>query len=266
MTWSEVVGARRAEVSHPVASRLIESILTKQSAVMLSGDVSSTNELIKLIEKVHPWIAAIKTHIDCMEGGSDGWEDVIACCREKDLPIMEDRKFADIGAISYQQMLKGVNIAGWADVVTAHGVSGPDIIDGIIDAWKGEGRQGGVVLLAQMSSRGNLVEAMLTEPVVEMGEGNPGVIGYIGNGSNPEAIKRLRMIAPASQLILTPGIHPDAGGGERGQRYGTPERAIEAGSDMVIIGSAIYRAANPADVAKRCAAATLDGFVRRATK
>ena len=249
-------------MSHPVAIRLMECVLSKQSAVILSGDVPSTKDLIELIEQVHPWIAAIKTHVDCMDDDG-GWSEVVACCQEKGLPIMEDRKFADIGAISHQQMLRGWNIAEWADAVTAHGISGPDIIDGLQDAWGMAGRDGGVVLLAQMSSRGNLVEKRLTEPVVEMGSRHEGVIGYIGNGSDPQAIARLRKIVGGGQLILTPGIHPDGGDGERGQRYGSPDAAIEAGADMVIIGSAIYKADKPDEMAKICAAATLKGFERR---
>ena len=127
----------------------MECVLSKQSAVILSGDVPSTKDLIELIEQVHPWIAAIKTHVDCMDEDG-GWSEVVACCQEKGLPIMEDRKFADIGAISHQQMLRGWNIAEWADAVTAHGISGPDIIDGLQDAWGLAGRDGGVVLLLSL--------------------------------------------------------------------------------------------------------------------
>ena len=62
---------------------------------MLSGDVASTKNLIDLIELVHPWIAAVKTHVDCVDDADVGWKEVISCCQKKGLPIMEDRKFAD---------------------------------------------------------------------------------------------------------------------------------------------------------------------------
>ncbi|HJN55710.1 MAG TPA: orotidine-5'-phosphate decarboxylase [Candidatus Poseidoniales archaeon] len=266
MTWKQAVESRRAEVLHPIATRLLECVLSKQSAVMLSGDVASTKNLIDLIELVHPWIAAVKTHVDCVDDADVGWKEVISCCQEKGLPIMEDRKFADIGGIAHQQMLKGWNIAGWADAVTAHGISGPDIIDGLQDAWKIAEREGGVVLLAQMSSRGNLVESLLTEHIVKMGTPHKGVIGYIGNGSDPMAITRLRGMIGSEQLILTPGIHPDRGKGGRGQRYGAPDSAVEAGADLVIIGSAIHRASDPVEMAKRCADATRKGLASRASR
>ena len=219
--------------------------------------------MTELIEQVHPWIAAVKTHIDCVDDASENWVDVVACCEANDLPIMEDRKFADIGGIAHQQMLKGWGIARWADAVTAHGISGPDIIDGLVDAWGVVGRVGGVVLLAQMSSRGNLVEEHLSDLVVEMGALHDGVIGYIGNGSDKQAISKLRQATSPKHLIFTPGIHPTEVEGGRGQRYGTPDDAIEAGADLVIIGSAIHHAEDPIGVATRCAAATRDGLARR---
>ena len=45
------------------------------------------------------------------------------------------------------------DIRSWADIVTAHRISGPDIVDGIAAGWADVERIGGILLLAQMSSR-----------------------------------------------------------------------------------------------------------------
>ena len=73
--------------------------------------------------------------------------------------------------------------AEWADLVAAHLINGPDIVDGLQAGWSDVGRIGGVIL-AQMSSRGNLGPG-------PTGSGREtkrtfGVFGFIGNGSRPE--------------------------------------------------------------------------------
>ena len=42
------------------------------------------------------------------------------------------------------------DIRSWADIVTAHRVSGPDIVEGIAAGWADVERIGGVLLLAHM--------------------------------------------------------------------------------------------------------------------
>ncbi|MEZ8113007.1 MAG: orotidine 5'-phosphate decarboxylase, partial [Candidatus Poseidoniaceae archaeon] len=139
-----------------------------------------------------------------------------------DLLIFEDRKFADIGKIIRDQMAGIYDIRSWADLVTAHLISGPDIVDGLQPGWNDVGRQGGVLLLAQMSSRGNLLSPDYTDTVVKSGAVHEGVFGFIGNGSRPEELKLLRKSVGDGKLIWTPGVNLSVGDGEMGQRYGAP--------------------------------------------
>ena len=80
------------------------------------------------------------------------------------------------------------DIRSWSDLVTAHLISGPDIVDGLQAGWSDVGRDGGVLLLAQMSSRGNLLHPNYTDEVVANGCNHPGVFGFIGNGSRPNEL------------------------------------------------------------------------------
>ena len=66
-------------------------------------------------------------------------------------------KLADIGYIQIQ-MLGHHRIVEWADIVIAHRISGPDIVDGIHEAWGECGRRGSVAILAQMFTRQPLHE------------------------------------------------------------------------------------------------------------
>ena len=68
------------------------------------------------------------------------------------------------------------DIRSWADIVTAHRISGPDIVDWIAAGWADVERIGGILLLAQMSSRGNLLSPDYTKNTIETGKGSPHVI------------------------------------------------------------------------------------------
>ena len=128
--------------------------------------------------------------------------------------------------------------------------------------YKDVGRNGGVLLLAQMSSRGNLLDENYTNTVVSVGKENDGVFGFIGNGSQPEGLRELRKQA-GDKMIWTPGVNLATGDGEMGQRYGDPYEAVLAGSDGIIVGSGIHRANDPADAASAYAGASWRGLLER---
>ena len=47
----------------------------------------------------------------------------------------------------------------WADLMTAHLISGTAVLDGMKDAWDNVGREGGVLLLAQMSQEYTILQS-----------------------------------------------------------------------------------------------------------
>ena len=142
----------------PIARQYMTTAVRSNSLVCLAADKSRMSDLLTLVRSVGPFLAALKTHVDVVEDWTDeGWKEVRAAADDVDLLLFEDRKFADIGGITQKQMHGMYGIASWADLVTAHLISGPDIVDGCMAAWADVGRSGGVLLLAQMSSRGNLL-------------------------------------------------------------------------------------------------------------
>ena len=242
----------------------MEVACRKQSLVCLAADRSTMAGLFDLIETVGSSVAALKTHVDLVDDWTpEAWSKFCGAAKKADLLIFEDRKFADIGGISRKQMAGVYNIRGWSDLVTAHLISGPDIVDGLQAAWSDVDREGGVLLLAQMSSRGNLLEPAYTSKVVAKGKAHSGVFGFIGNGSRPEELALLRTAVGDGKLIWTPGVNLAVGDGEMGQRYGHPRAAVLAGSDCVIVGSGIHKADNPSEQAAAYAKASWDALCDR---
>ena len=251
---SGVWGERWSNSTSDIARKYMEVAARKQSLVCLAADRNTMAGLFDLIEEVGPYIAALKTHVDLVDDWtSDSWSKFCKAAAEADLLIFEDRKFADIGKISRSQMAGIYDIRSWADLVTSHLISGPDVVDGLQSGWEDVGRKGGVLLLAQMSSRGNLLSPEYTDQVVAKGREHPGVFGFIGNGSRPNELKDLRQRVGEQKMIWTPGVNIAVGDGEMGQRYGSPYDAVIAGSDCIIVGSGIHRNENPAEVAKQYA-------------
>ena len=264
MQPKDVWGQRWAANTLPMARTYMEVACRKQSLVCLAADRSTMAGLFDLIETVGPHIAALKTHVDLVDDWtSESWGRFCQAAKEADLLIFEDRKFADIGGISRKQMAGVYNIRAWSDLVTAHLISGPDIVDGLQAGWSDVNRKGGVLLLAQMSSRGNLLDPDYTSNVVEKGKSHPGVFGFIGNGSRPEELRQLRTAVGDSKLIWTPGVNLAVGDGEMGQRYGHPREAVLAGSDCIIVGSGIHKADDPRQQAAAYAVASWNALQER---
>jgi len=264
MEASEVWSDRWASNNGTTARHYMSVAAKKQSLVCLAADRPSIHSLTSLINEVGPYIAALKTHVDLIENWTpEGWSAFCDAAQQHQLLIFEDRKFADIGKISQKQMAGLYDIREWADIVTAHLISGPDIVDGLQAGWADVGRQGGVLLLAQMSSRGNRLTPTYTAEVVALGREHDGVFGFIGNGSNPSDINDLRAMVGHSKLIWTPGVNLATGDGDQGQRYGHPHEAIVAGSDCIIVGSGIHQADNPGQAAQEYARHSWNGLLER---
>eukprot|EP00668_Euglena_longa_P011458 GGOE01013862.1.p2 GENE.GGOE01013862.1~~GGOE01013862.1.p2 ORF type:complete len:490 (-),score=191.20 GGOE01013862.1:306-1727(-) len=238
---------RAALCSNPVGRRLFEIMEQKKSNLSFNPDVTKKAEILRLTDLVGPYICMLKTHIDVVEDFDwDMVEQLRALATKHNFVIFEDRKFADIGNTVQLQFTSGVyRIAEWADIVNAHLVPGPGIIEGLRQGAKASGRDIGLLLLAEMSSKGNLATGAYTEANVKTALEYPDfVIGFIA----------MQGLAPAHPHLahITPGVQLAKGGDALGQQYDTPEAVVGLkGSDIVQVGRGIFGAADPAAEAER---------------
>jgi orotidine 5'-phosphate decarboxylase subfamily 1 len=265
MNPATIWGERWLCCEHSISRRYMQIACEKRSLVVLAADKKTMHELNQLLEDVGDYISALKTHVDLIDDWSkEGWENFISNAKSKNLLIFEDRKHGDIGKIARDQMGGIYDSRTWADLITAHLISGPSILDGMQEAWESVNMQGGVLLLAQMSSEGNLLGLPgYTDSVVNIGKSHPVCFGFIGNGSRPNELKELRKKVGEGKMIWTPGVNLNTQDAILGQRYGDPEVAILSGSDAIIIGSGIHNAKSPKDAAKKYAEISWNALLKR---
>lgn len=215
---------------HSVSKKLLEAALAKKSNLIASADVTTTQELLALAEKVGPHIVALKTHIDILSDFD--YEKTITPLKEiaarHQFLLMEDRKFADIGNTQELQFTSGVfRITDWADFVTSQVIGGFESLDCFKNV--------GVVAIVGMSSKGTLTTASYREEALKIALSHPNVIGGVSQNKIPEDL-----------LLFTPGVNLADSGDGKGQQYNTPEHVFKTlHTDFIIVGRGIYKSDNP---------------------
>ena len=140
-------------------------------------------------------------------------------------------------------------IASWSHITNAHPVPGPSVVTGLASVGLPLGR--GLLLLAEMSTKGSLAVGEYTKSSVRMALDHPEfVIGFIAQ-SRMDGLAAELGYAGKDLLILTPGVGLDSRGDGKGQQYRTPKEVVEeSGCDVIIVGRGIYGDGKNLDVAE----------------
>ena len=121
MQPEEVWGERWDSCSNILSKEYMKMASEKKSLLVLAADKKTISELLNLIEEVGDYVTVIKTHVDLIEDWTyNKWMEVVNLSKEKNVLLFEDRKFADIGKITREQMGGIYAINKWADLVTSH--------------------------------------------------------------------------------------------------------------------------------------------------
>jgi uridine monophosphate synthetase len=239
-----------------VAKTLFTIMHQKQSNLCVSVDLTSTTTILDLVNKVGDFICMVKVHVDIIEDFSMEFISALqALAKKHNFLIFEDRKFADIGnTVKYQYGSGMYRVSDWAHIVNAHSVPGEGVVKGLKEVGMPKGRA--CLMIAQMSSAGNLATGPYTEATVKMAEDNSDfVIGFICTS---------RVSENPAFIHMTPGVKLQSGGDNLGQQYLTPKEVItNRGSDVIIVGRGIYAADDPVNAAKSYQEAGFNAYKAR---
>jgi orotidine-5'-phosphate decarboxylase len=185
--------------------------------------------------------------------------------QKHDFLIFEDRKFIDIGNTVQKQYRGGaLRIHEWAHIVNAAVLPGPGVIQALDETIsKGGVGERGILILAEMTSKGSLAVGEYTKASVDIARQYPrSVMGFV-------CLKSLSDASPSQAgeqedfVVFTTGVNMASKGDALGQQYNDPASAVAGGSDFLIAGRGIYASKDPVAAAKEYQKAGWDAYLRR---
>ena len=179
--------------------------------------------------------------------GARGYEAVAAT----GMPIFLDMKLHDIPN-TVAQGLKSLMQFEPA-ITNIHATGGLDMMKAARDAVTGKTKLIAVTILTSLSNE-NIQAAGFDARTTEAHALNLAKLareaGLDGVVCSPLDLTAIRNALPRSFLTVVPGIRPEGVGAQDQKRIATPEAAIAAGADILVIGRAITGAADPAKAAQ----------------
>lgn len=178
-----------------------------------------------------------------------------------DFLIFEDRKFIDIGSTVQKQHYGGaLRISEWAHIINASILPGDGIVealaqtvttlldDAVVEHAR---RERGLLLLAEMTSKGNLATGAYTSASIESARRHKSfVLGFVANHALTLVETPSRPTDSEDFVVFTTGVNRATKEDPLGQQYQTPEAAIGRGADFIISGRGIYATPDPIETAK----------------
>jgi orotidine-5'-phosphate decarboxylase len=146
------------------------------------------------------------------------------------------------------------------EILTVHAAGGADMIKAAVEAAPGT-RVAGVTLLtsigdktlAELGVDGSVSDAVRRLAVLAVGAGARGLV------CSPQEVAAVRAEVGPDIMLITPGIRLAGATSDDQARIATPEEALKAGADLLVIGRPITRASDPG-----AAAAAIATALRRA--
>ena len=228
--------------------------------IIVALDVASADAALCVAQKLHGHVGMFKVGKELFTAAGPA---VVRQLEEGGNEVFLDLKYHDIpntvrGAAQAAGMLG-------ASLLTVHASGGSKMMEAAVEGVRAAARMRGATRptrvlavtaltslraedLAEVGFQGALEEVVLRLARLAQLAGADGVI------SSSREIAAIRRVCGPQFLIVTPGIRPAAGAADDQARTATPESAIRAGADYLVIGRPITGAADPAAAADAIAA------------
>jgi orotidine-5'-phosphate decarboxylase len=204
------------------------------------------------------WAGLVTPHVSTVKIGLELYlrygPDVVASVRGgSGVRIFLDLKLHDIPAT-----VAGATRAVWRlrpDILTVHALGGPEMIKAAVDAAPGTCVAAVTVLtslgnkdLALLGVSGPASDAVRRLAALAVSAGACGIV------CSPQEAALVRAEVGPDVTIITPGVRPAGSAAYDQARVATPEEAVAAGADLLVIGRPITGAPDPGAAAAAVAA------------
>ena len=198
--------------------------MRRRTRLILALDVTEESKALRLAADTKDYVDAFKVNYPLVLSRGMGIVDKLAKLGD----VICDFKVADIP--NTNRLIVDQVFRHHAKGVIVHGFIGEDAVKACVDAARGD-----VFVVAEMSHPGaETWNAPIADDLAHMAV-EVGAAGIVAPATRPERVRLFRTIV-GDRLILSPGV---------GAQGGTPADPIRAGADYIIVGRAIYDAANP---------------------
>jgi len=220
--------------THHKIDKLCKIMSNKRTNLIFSADLTKPKDILNIIDDIGKYVCCVKIHIDIIN--FENYQKSIFCDelnklkKKHNFMIIEDRKYSDIGAIVDKQIQL---ILKWADIVTAYGITGPDMIKVLDD------NNIGILLIYQLSTKNNLIDRIHSCKIKDLAKKYNNIIGFICQEKVLDGY-----------LHCSPGVNINVSCDTLGQQYNTPEILSKKGINLFIVGKGIYQNKDPISSAK----------------
>jgi len=233
-------------VDDTVAPEVPEAIRRR---LALALDVDDLIGALRLARELRPYFGTMKVGLELYSAAGpeaitslvDLGVDVFADLKLHDIPTTVGRAARIIGALGARYL--NMHTAGGVAMVRAGvegfraGAAGADLPEPVA--------LGVTVLTSEPEASTHLLHQRVAIGL------DAGCAGFVCAAPD---VADIRQLAP-SAVLVTPGIRPEGAPVDDQGRVATPQAALDAGADLLVVGRPVTRAESPADAARALVAA-----------
>ena len=221
-----------------------------ENPIYVALDTQDLSRALGLARDVGPHVGGFKIGLEFISAhGPEGIRAIVALGR----PVFVDVKFHDIPN-TVAGASKALATLG-ASIFNIHASGGEAMMRAAVEAVSGANPRPKIIGVTVLTSLDNDVletvgqRTPAAEQVVRLAR-LAKASGLDGVVCSPQEIAMVRAACGPEFLIVTPGIRPAGADLADQRRVLTPEEAVRAGADILVIGRPITGAADPAQAAR----------------
>ncbi len=223
---------------------------TPNNPICLALDTPETGRALDLARLAGPYVGMVKLGMEFFyRQGPAGYEAVAAA----GVPVFLDLKLHDIPNTVAQGLQSLLALSPAPAIVNVHATGGPAMIRAAADTVAGRAKLIAVTILTSLSGddiaaagfAGSRSTAEHACDLAQLARDN----GADGVVCSPHDLAGIRRACGGDFLTVVPGIRPAGAETQDQKRIATPQSALAAGADILVIGRPITQADDPGDAA-----------------